>query len=73
MGMIYHILVKPGSAKDEIVEQGDELIVRTRKKAHDGEANTAVIELLSKHFHVAKTCISIKSGATSRHKTVEIL
>lgn len=85
--MIYHILVKPGSSKDEVVianipshaqlaDLGQspipEFIIRTRKKAHDGEANTAVIELLSKHFSVAKTRISIKSGATSRHKTIEI-
>ena len=72
MNMIYHILVKPGSAKDEVFEQNGELIVRTRKKAHDGEANAAVIELLSEHFDVAKTRILIKSGASSRYKTIEI-
>ena len=71
--MIYHILVKPGSSKDEISEENGELVVRTRKKAHDGEANTAVIELLSEHFDVAKTRIIVKSGATSRHKTIEIV
>lgn len=71
--MIYHILVKPGSSKDEIVDGDNELIVRTRKKAHDGEANKAVIELLAKYFKKPKTCIVIKSGANSRHKTIVIL
>ena len=71
--MIYHILVKPGSSKDEISEENGELVIRTRKKAHDGEANAAVIELLSEHFDVAKTRITVKSGATSRHKTIEIV
>ncbi len=71
--MIYHVLVKPGSSKDEVVEENGELVVRTRKKAHDGEANTAVIKLLSEHFNTAKTRIVIKSGATSRHKIIEII
>lgn len=71
--MIYHILVKPGSSKDEIMDNNSKLIVRTRKKAHDGEANKAVIELLAKHFDKPKTCIVIKSGANSHHKTIEIL
>ena len=71
--MKYSITVKPGSAKDEITEQGNELIVKTRKKAHDGEANTAVIELLAKHFDVAKSRVQILKGQTSRHKIIEIL
>ncbi|MBQ8984583.1 DUF167 domain-containing protein [Candidatus Saccharibacteria bacterium] len=71
--MIYHVLVKPGSSKEEVVKTDDELIVRTRKKAHDGEANTAVIKLLSQYFDVPKTRIVIKSGAKSKHKTIEIV
>lgn len=71
--MIYHVLVKPGSSKEEVVKTDNELIVRTRKKAHDGEANTAVIKLLSQYFDVPKTRIVIKSGAKSKHKTIEIV
>lgn len=71
--MIYHVVVKSGSFKDEITEvEGGELIIKTRKKAHDGEANKAVIELLVKHFGVGKTKIQIVKGATSKHKTIEI-
>ena len=71
--MIYHVLVKPGSGKEEITKVDDGLVIRTRKKAHDGEANTAVIKLLSQYFDVPKTRIVIKSGAKSKHKTIEIV
>lgn len=38
----------------------------------DGKANTAVIALLAKEWGVAKTAISVVSGATDRRKLVEI-
>lgn len=50
-----------------------ELTVYLREKPVDGAANAALIKLLAAHFHVAKSCVIIKSGATSRHKLVEIL
>lgn len=72
--MKYTVLVKPGSAKESVEKQPDgSLIIRTRKKAHDGEANVAVIESLSEYFHTAKTNIMILKGQTSRHKVVEII
>ena len=71
--MKYSVTVKPGSAKDEVTRQGAEITVKTRKKAHDGEANAAVVELLAKHFKVGKTSIHILKGEKSRHKIVEVL
>jgi uncharacterized protein (TIGR00251 family) len=38
----------------------------------DGKANAAVIALLAKTFRVAKSAISVVSGATDRRKLVEI-
>lgn len=71
--MIYYVTVKPRSFKEEVIGAGEgELIVRTRKKAHDGEANKATIELLAKYFGVSKTKIQIVKGATSKHKVIEI-
>ncbi len=49
------------------------LTVYLREKPVDGAANTALIKTLAAHFHVAKSCVVIKSGATSRHKLIEIL
>ena len=54
------------------VEPNAGLVVRTHARAHDGEANKAVVKLLAKHFGVAKSCVRIISGATSKHKTIEI-
>ncbi len=68
----YIVQVKPGTSQEKIVVTGDNsLIVYLRAKPHDGEANEALIKLLSKHFGVAKTTISITRGHNSRTKTIE--
>ncbi len=68
----YIITVKPGSSQEKIVEStSGELIVYLRAKPHDGEANTALIKLLSKHFDIPKTSINITRGQKSRIKTIE--
>ena len=69
----YQITVKPGSSQEKIIETAPgELIVYLRSKAHDGEANDALIKLLSKHFKVAKTTIKILRGQKSRQKLIEL-
>ena len=70
--MRYSVTVKPGSSQEKIIETSPgELTVYLRAKPHDGEANTALIKLLSKHFKVPKTSISIINGAHSRVKMIE--
>ncbi|MBR0480679.1 DUF167 domain-containing protein [Candidatus Saccharibacteria bacterium] len=70
--MLYQIKVKPGSSQEKVIQNDDDtLIVYLRAKPHDGEANTALIKILAKHFDVPKTTITIKSGAKGRLKTVE--
>lgn len=72
--MRYAIHVKPNSKKGPLViEHDNELTVYLREKPVDGEANTALIRLLAKHFGVSKTCITIKTGQNSRHKIIEVL
>ena len=69
----YQITVKPGSSQEKIIETAPgELTVYLRAKAHDGEANDALIKLLSKHFKVAKTTIKILRSAKSRQKLIEL-
>lgn len=69
---IYQITVKPGSSQEKIIQVGDDsFIVYLRAKAHDGEANEALLKLLSKHFKVAKTTIRIIRGSHSRMKVIE--
>lgn len=72
MSMKYNVAVKPGSSQEKIVETAPgELTVYLRAKPHDGEANTSLVKLLSKHFDVPKTSITITRGHKSRIKTIE--
>ncbi len=71
--MRYTVSVKPGSKAEKLEISGDKILIRTPKRAHDGEANDAVIKILAKHFHVAKGNISILKGKTSREKLVEVI
>ena len=69
----YTVTVKPGSSQEKIVEVGkNEYIVYLRAKPHDGEANTALLKVLSKHFDVPKTSITIVRGTKSRIKQIQI-
>ena len=69
--MKYSITVKPGSSQEKIIETDNSLTIYLRAKAHDGEANDALIKLLSKYFNVPKTSIKIIRGAKSRTKIIE--
>jgi len=72
------IRVTPRSAKPGIggwragADGRDELEVRVAEAPADGAANEAVIKLLAKALGVSRSELSIISGATSRHKRVEI-
>ncbi len=66
------ITVKAGSSQNKVIDAGEGLIIYTSKRAHDGEANAAVIEMLADYYHVIKTQVKIVSGEKSRHKIVEI-
>ena len=50
-----------------------ELTVWVRAKAHDGEANVAVVKALAKYFGVAKGRVRIVRGEKGRKKVVEVL
>lgn len=70
--MIYMVKVKPGSKQNSVEVSDDEIILRTTARAHDGEANEAVIKMLSKHFKVAKGQIKILRGEKSKTKTISL-
>lgn len=67
------MLVKAGSSKEEVVVDGGNITIFVRARAHDGEANTAIIKVLAKHFGVSKSRVEIIRGMKSRHKIVEII
>ena len=85
--MIVSVLVKPGSKKGPLVEAAPfdgeasngvgpisaELVVYLREKAHDGEANEALVRVLADYYGVAKSCVVIRRGQSSHRKMVEII
>ena len=71
--MKYQVTVKPGTSQEKIIKTSEnELTVYLRAKPHDGEANVALIRVLSEYFDVAKTNIKIIRGANARIKTIEL-
>lgn len=72
--MIYVVTVKPNSKKGPlVVADAEGITVYLREKPIGGEANSALIKQLAKHFGVAKNQIHIKSGQRGRKKLIEIL
>lgn len=51
---------------------GQALKISVTTAPEDGKANAAVIALLAKEWGVAKSAISVVTGATDRRKLVEI-
>lgn len=66
------VRVKPGvkgATRLEKQEDGS-YVAFLHARAHDGEANKTLLELISSEFKVPKTSIDIVSGAKSRNKTI---
>ncbi len=68
------VTAKPG-AKQVKVEQLSPNIYKVwvREPAKDGRANQALIEVLAKHFGVAKSQVLIRRGLKNKKKLIEIL
>ncbi len=71
--MYVNISVTTRSSKNEVIKIGDNTFkVYVTVVPEKGKANEKIIELLSDHFHLAKSKIKIKAGATSKEKIIEI-
>jgi uncharacterized protein (TIGR00251 family) len=71
--MLVRVHVTP-NAREALVTRVDEASfeVRVDEKATGGRANKRLVEILSEHFKVPKSRISIVNGAKSRDKVVEV-
>lgn len=67
--MIIKIRAKPNSNKQEVIKEEDIYHVHLKSRPENNKANLELIKLLKKYF--GKT-VKIKSGLTSRNKTVEV-
>ncbi len=67
------VRVKPGTKGATRLEEQEDgsYVAFLHARAHDGEANQALLELISDEFRIAKTQIIIVSGAKSRQKVLE--
>ena len=67
------IKVKPRAREEKVEEvDKDHLVVHTKEIPEKGKANEGVIRLLSIHFSVLKSRITIISGKKARTKIVII-
>jgi uncharacterized protein len=73
--MIITVKVKTGSRSDSISyeENLGGYLVSVKARPIEGEANKAIIELLSKELKVPKSSFSLKSGQKSKIKRFEIM
>jgi hypothetical protein len=66
--------VTPKSRTDEIVglREDGALLVRVTAPPREGEANEAVVRLLSRALGIPRTSVRIQGGARSRDKWVDV-
>lgn len=72
-GVLFSVHVQPRASRSEIcgVQEG-ELKLRLTSPPVEDAANRQCVELIAKALGVAKSKVSIKSGAKSRHKVVRV-
>ena len=70
---IIQVKVKPNS-RASVLEQNEDgtWVAQIKSPPVDGKANEELIELVAKHFDCRKSEVSIKSGASSRLKLIQI-
>ena len=72
-GVILRVQVQPRASRDEVVgPHGDGLKIRITAAPVAGAANKHLLKFLAKKLRVARSQISIISGATSRAKSIAI-
>jgi uncharacterized protein YggU (UPF0235/DUF167 family) len=64
--------VTPGARTEALAIAQGLLLVRVRAKAKDGEANEAVLALLSRALGLATSRLRMLRGATGRDKWVQV-
>ena len=72
-GLVFTVHVQPRASRCEICGPKDgELKLRLTSPPVEDAANKQCVELIAKTLGVAKSRVSIKSGAKSRHKVVRV-
>jgi hypothetical protein len=71
--IILPVKVITGASKTVLTgREGEFVKIRLAAPPVDGKANVALIQFLAKQLSIPKSCITIRSGVTSRRKLLEI-
>jgi uncharacterized protein (TIGR00251 family) len=71
--LLLSLSVMPGGRRTVVVGRyGETLKIRIAAPAEDDKANTALIEFLSRSFHLPPSQIRIRTGRHTRRKVVEL-
>ena len=72
-GVQFNVYLQPRASRNEICGiRGEELKLRLTAPPVDDAANKLCIEFLAGELKVAKSRVTITSGAKSRHKTIRV-
>lgn len=72
-GRRIYVKVTPRAGRDKVEKISDiEYKVRVTVAPEKGKANVAVIELLAEYFCVAKNCVNIVGGKSTKTKIIDI-
>lgn len=72
--MRIYIKVSPRSSKNEVTKISEgEYKVKLTAAPVGGQANSALVEILAKHFNVAKSLVKIVGGKSAKTKIVDII
>jgi uncharacterized protein (TIGR00251 family) len=72
-GVIFNVHVQPRASRCEICGPKDgELRLRLTSPPVEDAANKQCVELIAKALGIAKSRVTIKAGAKSRHKVVRV-
>jgi len=71
--MLINVKAITNASKNEVKPAPDGFKVYVTAPAVDNKANRAIIELLAKYFSAKKSQVTIKRGAKSPRKTIEII
>ena len=72
-GVTFDVLVQPRASRAKLGPVHDgRLKVAVTSPPVDGEANSAVIELIAKTLGVGRGAVTVVAGASSRRKTIRV-
>lgn len=67
------VYIQPGASRTELAGTHDGAIkIRIAARPVENAANRALIEFIAQHLGIAKRCVRLVSGFTSRRKVLEV-